>query len=104
MFYQTYLPTSSLVPFIDSYYILEREEYALLKVKIPPSGTSGMIFLYDGIIKIYNSVYPGITLTPNFIFGQQKHLFHMELMGNLKMIGVHFNPNGFYSIFNIFIY
>jgi AraC-like DNA-binding protein len=103
MVYQVFPPSGPLVPFVDSYYVLEGNPWALpQRVKLTPTGSSGLIIQYgpdEGRIRVSNDIYADERLSESFIFGQLRKYAVLEVSGATKMLGVHFKPAGFYHLF-----
>ncbi|MCC3155479.1 AraC family transcriptional regulator [Hymenobacter sp. BT770] len=102
MFYQVFAPCQPLAPFIDSYYVLEGNPWeGYQRVKLTPSGTSGLVVQYGDRLQLENDYHRNELLSESFVFGQLRKYVFLEASGGLKVLGVHFKPTGFYRLFGI---
>ena len=102
MLYQVFPPSQSLAPFMDSYFVLEGNPWeGYQRVKLTPSGSSGIIVQYGDLLRFDNGVHRNEVLSESFVFGQLRKYAFLEASGALKMLGVHFKPTGFHRLFGI---
>lgn len=103
MAYKKYKPSSELKPYVDFYYIWEKDEVLISPMEISSSANNYcvMLFNYGDHYCLYNRFYNGEFLPANFLAGQSVSPFRLELYGKVQMLGIVFKGTAFQDIFKI---
>lgn len=101
--YNKFKPSENLEPFVDFYYIWEKEEMLLTPLDISSSANNYcvMLFNFGDQYTLYNRLYNGEVLPKNFLAGQSVSPFRLELCGKIGMLGIVFKGTAFQDLFDI---
>src|SRR5680860_604251 len=96
MFYQKFLPSLTLQPYIMCYYIWEQNEppNRPIEVHSPPNGLGGMVFNYEEPYSILGKNGQWIKVPNSFVAGQFTRNYLLRLGSRFGMIGIVFWPTG----------
>ena len=101
--YSKYKPSLLLKPFVDFYYIWEKDE--ILETPLSISSTANnycvMLFNYGDKYCLYNRLYKGEALPKNFLSGLSTSPFRLQLFGKVNMMGIVFKGTAFQDLFHI---
>lgn len=103
MAYIKYKPSENLKPFVDFYYIWEKDEYLVSPLEISSTANNYcvLLFNYGDRYCLHNRNYNGEVLPNNFLAGQSVTPFRLTLYGSIKMLGVVFKGTAFQDIFSL---
>src|SRR5690554_235961 len=96
MFYQKFLPSIALQPYIMCYYIWDCNELMArpLEVHSPPNGFGGMVFNYGEPYSVLGKYGQWEKVPTSFVAGQFTTNYSLRLSSRPGMIGVVFWPAG----------
>lgn len=106
MFYRKYTPTSYLAPFVECYFVWEKQDILMqpLRIESPPTGFGSVVFNYGDAYRVGNGKHTSQLTPPAFLTGQATRSYTLELSGRIGMVGVVFKPAGLSSLFGLPMY
>lgn len=106
MFYQKFIPSAHLAPFVECYFVWENQTVLTvpLRIESPPTGFVSMVFNYGDTYRVANAKHNSIQAPPAFLTGQATQNYTLDLAGRIGMVGVVFKPAGLSSLFGLPMY
>lgn len=105
MIYQKFSPLPHLRPFIECYYVWEKD--ALLTVPLaiesPPTGFASMVFTYGDAYQV-RTEKGGVVAPKAFLTGQATRQYELTLSGQIGTVGIVFRPAGMSTLFGLPMY
>ncbi len=107
MFYKKYAPHPLLAPFVECYYIWEKEtkpeEKAFrMEIESPPTGFGSIVFNTGTPYTVKTGLSGRTDQVPSsFITGQSTQQYRLYLSGSINMTGIVFRPAGLSSLFGL---
>lgn len=98
MTYTKYRPSSRLSSFVACYFIWKSEKEEELLVQSPPSGYNGLVFNYADPYCAYQSISQKEEVPLAFASGQFTTNYHLEIKGNLGIVGVVLHASSLYNL------
>jgi AraC-like DNA-binding protein len=99
MFYKKYQPSTELVPYVNCFFLWERNSEEPLVVQSPPSGFEALVFNFADPYLAYQSETAKEVAPISFASGQFTTNYHIEIIGRIEVIGIVFKAS---SLFNFF--
>jgi len=100
MLFKRILPASDLQRFVESYWIIQEEDTAIVQQKIIPDGFPEVIFHFGDPYRI-NISGEWKEQSRSLLAGQIKKHFFLENTGRADMIGIKFQPAAITQLFGV---
>lgn len=98
--FETFKPQNKLNPYVHRYLHGYTNSLDPQTLRIPPSGGMFLSYVYNSVIDVHFSNYTDKNVSRLFIGGQLRNEFPiLESRGKFGLLGVEFNPAGFYYLF-----
>jgi len=106
MTYLKFDPCSSLLPFVECYFIWESGDEPVhdLVVESPPSGFCSIVFNCGDGYHLQNKKYERLQVPGQFVSGQSIYSYKLFLNGNISLAGIVFKPAGLATLFDLPVY
>ncbi|MEZ0608545.1 DUF6597 domain-containing transcriptional factor [Fibrella sp. WM1] len=105
MHYQKHKPAPQLAPFVECYFVWEKQDRLVtpLRIESPPTGFASMVFVYGDPYQVRtgNTI---TTIPVAFLTGQATRQYELQLAGQLGMVGIVFRPAGLSTLFGLPMY
>ncbi|CAN5617372.1 hypothetical protein BH23BAC1_BH23BAC1_04240 [soil metagenome] len=101
MLYKKFPPASELLPYVDCFFIWERDSIEPLVVQSPPSGFNALVFNYADPYWAYQSDINKEEVPMTFASGQFTGNYHLEIKGKIGIIGVVLKASALYNFFGL---
>lgn len=101
MVYKKFQPVSDLVPYVDCLFVWERETGETLLVQSPPSGFNALVFNYADPYWAFMQEDQKEQVPLAFASGQFTGNYHLELSGQIGMIGMVLKASSLYNFFGL---
>jgi AraC-like DNA-binding protein len=105
MRYKKVKPAPHLAPFVECYFVWEKQELLTMPLRIesPPTGFASMVFSYGDPYRVRTGKQA--TVAPAaFLTGQATSQYELELTGQIGMVGIVFRPAGISTLFGLPMY
>jgi len=101
MLYKKFQPISSLAPYVDCFFVWEKDSAEPLVVQSPPSGFNALVFNYADPYWAFMHEEQKTQVPLAFASGQFTGNYHLELTGKIGMIGIVFKASSLHNIFGL---
>lgn len=101
MMYNKFQPDPKLAPFMDCFFVWERETKENLLVQSPPSGFNALVFNYADPYWAFMQEDQKLEVPLAFASGQFTGNYHLELKGKIGMIGIVLKATSLYNFFGL---
>jgi AraC-like DNA-binding protein len=99
MLYKKFPPASELAPYVDCFFIWERDSVEPIVVQSPPNGFNALVFNYADPYCAYQSEIDKKVVPLAFASGQFTANYHLEMKGRIGVIGVVLKASSLYNFF-----
>lgn len=103
MMYQKFSPASTLLPFVECYFVWESEsrlEHEMV-IESPPTGFCSIVFNYGDPYHLQNSKYTQLHVPKEFIAGQSVYSYKLFLKGHIGIAGIVLKPAALATLFQL---
>jgi AraC-like DNA-binding protein len=101
MLYKKFQPAKELIPYVDCFFVWENGTNENLLVQSPPTGFNALVFNYSDPYWAFMHEDKKLEVPLAFASGQFTGNYHLELKGQIGMIGIVLKASSLYNFFGL---